>query len=108
MVKYRIWIVGLIALIILFTLTQFKQSSLTSRSDQIFNINKSEIFGIQIRNGEDSLSLSFNGDSWSILGHDSLKVKDNTLNSFFDKTKAKTLSPRNSNFSLLDNLSKLL
>ena len=85
MVKYRIWIVGLIALIILFTLTQFKQSSLTSRSDQIFNINKSEIFGIQIRNGEDSLSLSFNGDSWSILGHDSLKVKDNALNSFFDK-----------------------
>jgi len=85
MVKYRIWIIGLTSLILLFTLSQFKQSSLISRSDQIFNIAKSDIFGIQIRQGEDSLSLSFNGDIWSILGHDSLQVKDNTLNSFFDK-----------------------
>ena len=85
MVKYRIWIIGLISLIILFTLSQFKQSSLISRSDQIFDIDKSDIFGIQIRQGDDSLSLSFNGDIWSILNHDSLQVKDNTLNSFFDK-----------------------
>jgi len=85
MAKYRIWIIGLVSLLIVFSLSQFKQNSLDTRSDQIFNIDKSDIFEINIHQGIDSLSLSFNGDSWSILNHDSLQVKDNTLNDFFDK-----------------------
>ena len=85
MAKYRIWIIGLVSLLILFSLSQFKQNSLDTRSDQIFNIDKSDIFGINIHQGIDSLSLSFNGDNWSIINHDSLQVKDNTLNGFFDK-----------------------
>ena len=85
MAKYRVWIIGLVSLLTLFMLSQFKQSSFDTRSDQIFNIDKSDIFGINIRQGIDSLSLSFNGESWSILNHDSLQVKDNNLNSFFDK-----------------------
>ena len=85
MAKYRIWIIGLVSLLIVFSLSQFNQNSLDTRSDQIFNIDKSDIFEINIHQGIDSLSLSFNGDSWSILNHDSLQVKDNTLNDFFDK-----------------------
>ena len=85
MAKYRIWIIGLVSLLILFSLSQFKQNSLDTRSDQIFNIDKSDIFRINIHQGIDSLSLSFNGDNWSIINHDSLQVKDNTLNGFFDK-----------------------
>ena len=59
--KYRILIIGLVSLLILFSLSQFKQNSLDTRSDQIFNIDKSDIFRINIHQGIDSLSLSFNG-----------------------------------------------
>ena len=53
MAKYRIWIIGLVSLLIVFSLSQFKQNSLDTRSDQIFNINKTDIFGINIRQGID-------------------------------------------------------
>ena len=97
--KYRGWIFGLIALVILFSISQFNQNSLLSKSDQVFNIERDDIFGINIHQLSDSISLSFNGDNWSIDGHDSLTVKDNTINSFFEKIlglKRTTLISKNS------------
>ena len=61
MAKYRVWIIGLVSLLTLFLLSQFKQSSFDTRSDQIFNIDKSDIFGINIRQGIDSLSFHLMG-----------------------------------------------
>ena len=77
--KYKGWIFGLIALVILFSISQFNQNSLLSKSDQVFNIERDDIFGINIHQLSDSISLSFNGDNWSIDGHDSLTVKDLSL-----------------------------
>ena len=97
--KYKGWIFGLIALVILFSISQFNQNSLLSKSDQVFNIERDDIFGIKIQQLSDSISLSFNGDSWSIDDHDSLTVKDNTINSFFEKIlglKRTTLISKNS------------
>ena len=97
--KYKGWIFGLIALVILFSISQFNQNSLLSKSDQVFNIERDDIFGINIQQLSDSISLSFNGDNWSIDGHDSLTVKDNTINSFFEKIlglKRTTLISKNS------------
>ena len=81
--KYKGWIFGLIILIILFAISQFNQNSLSSKSDQVFSIERDDIFGIEIHELGDSISLSFNGDTWSIDGHDSLTIKENTINSFF-------------------------
>ena len=97
--KYKGWIFGLIILIILFAISQFNQNSLSSKSDQVFSIKRDDIFGIEIHELSDSISLSFNGDTWSIDGHDSLIVKENTINSFFEKIldlKRTTLISRNS------------
>ena len=97
--KYKGWIFGLIILIILFAISQFNQNSLSSKSDQVFSIERDDIFGIEIHELSDSISLSFNGDTWSIDGHDSLTVKENTINSFFEKLldlKRTTLISRNS------------
>ena len=97
--KYKGWIFGLIAFVILFSISQFNQNSLLSKSDQVFNIERDDIFGINIQQLSDSISLSFNGDNWSIDGHDSLTVKDNTINSFFEKIlglKRTTLISKNS------------
>ena len=97
--KYKGWIFGLIILIILFAISQFNQNSLSSKSDQVFSIGRDDIFGIEIHELSDSISLSFNGDTWSIDDHDSLTVKENTINSFFEKIldlKRTTLISRNS------------
>ena len=97
--KYKGWIFGLIILIILFAISQFNQNSLSSKSDQVFSIERDDIFGIEIHELSDSISLSFNGDTWSIDGHDSLTVKENTINSFFEKIldlKRTTLISKNS------------
>ncbi len=97
--KYKGWIFGLIILIILFAISQFNQNSLSSKSDQVFSIERDDIFGIEIHELSDSISLSFNGDTWSIDDHDSLTVKENTINSFFEKIldlKRTTLISRNS------------
>ena len=42
--KYKGWIFGLIALVILFSISQFNQNSLLSKSDQVFNIERDDIF----------------------------------------------------------------
>ena len=97
--KYKGWIFGLIILIILFAISQFNQNSLSSKSDQVFSIERDDIFGIEIHELSDSISLSFNGDTWSIDDHDSLTVKENTINSFFEKIldlKRTTLISKNS------------
>ena len=97
--KYKGWIFSLIILIILFAISQFNQNSLSSKSDQVFSIGRDDIFGIEIHELSDSISLSFNGDTWSIDDHDSLTVKENTINSFFEKIldlKRTTLISRNS------------
>ena len=97
--KYKGWIFGLIIFIILFAISQFNQNSLSSKSDQVFSIGRDDIFGIEIHELSDSISLSFNGDTWSIDDHDSLTVKENTINSFFEKIldlKRTTLISRNS------------
>jgi len=78
-------LIALGVLVVLFGINQFQQSNLSSNSDKVFNLNQDDIFNFKISNGEEAISLSFNGESWSIDGNDTLVVKDNTVNSFFDK-----------------------
>ena len=40
--KYKGWIFGLIILIILFAISQFNQNSLSSKSDQVFSIERDD------------------------------------------------------------------
>ena len=76
-------LIALGVLVVLFGINQFQQSNLSSNSDKVFNLNQDDIFNFKISNGEEAISLSFNGESWSIDGNDTLVVKDNTVNSFF-------------------------
>ncbi len=71
-------------MVVLFGINQIQQNQLTSKSDQVFDINREDVFQINISQGDDSISLLFNGESWAIDGHDTLQVKSNTMDRFFE------------------------
>ena len=80
------WLISfLVAVLIFFGWNQYSQSSYYMKNDTIFEINKEDIFFISITQNKDSLSLSFDGEQWAIDDHDSLIIKQNTLDTFFEK-----------------------
>ena len=73
-------------LIVLFAgyfINSFQQGKYNAKSDRIFNIDQTDIFSIEISKDNESLKLSFNGENWNLVDHDTLTVKGNTINSFF-------------------------
>ncbi len=70
-------------LLLLYGITQLQQRGLQSSSEQVFDITRADVYGIHITNDSDSLLLRFDGVKWNIANHDSLQVKENTLNNFF-------------------------
>ena len=100
MAKMKWLLIALPILIIVFLFNSMQQSKLGSNSDQIFDINREDIFSIDISKADENVSLFFDGQSWTIDGNDSLIVKENTLNSFFDnvlKVKRTSMVSKNKN-----------
>ena len=84
MVKEMRWMaVLLIVLVAGYFINSIQQGKYNASSDRIFNIDQSDIFSLEISKDNESVKLSFDGESWEILDHDSLTVKANTINSFF-------------------------
>ena len=73
-----------VILLALFGINSLQQNKYDSRSDQIFDLERDNIFAFEIAKGDESIFLSFDGENWSINDHDSLTVKLNTVNSFFN------------------------
>jgi len=85
-------------LVVLFGINQMQQLGRASSSDQVFDLQRDDVFSFDITKGQESISLLYNGESWSIEGNDTLVVKENTMNSFFDnilKVKRTSLVSRN-------------
>ena len=78
-------------LLVLFGINKIKQNQLTTKSDQVFDIDREDVFQINIVQGNDSISLSFNGESWPIDEIDTLQVKDSTLDQFFSQSSITTV-----------------
>ena len=80
--KWLLIILGV--LLVLFSINQLQQRNLSSSSDQVFDLKRDDVFQFQITQGDESVSLTFNGGNWSIDGNDTLLVKENTINGFFN------------------------
>ena len=95
------WLVfSLLILIILFLINTYQQSSRETNSYNLFNIDREDIFNIDISKSDDSISLYFDGQAWSIQGNDTLIVKENSINGFFNnvlKSKRTSLVSKNKN-----------
>ena len=70
--------------VVLFGINQMQQRGRASSSDQVFDLQRDDVFSFDITKGEDSIALLYNGASWSILQHDTLVVKESTFHSVFD------------------------
>ena len=95
-IKWLLFALGF--LLVLFSINQLQQRNLGSNSDQIFSIKRDDVFQFQIAKGDESVALTFNGESWSIDGNDTLLVKENTINGFFNnvlKVKRTSLVSKN-------------
>ena len=81
-------IIGLCFLSILIVLYIFnlgQQKDYQSTSSKLFNIEKEQIKKILIQSQGEAIELLRIDTTWAISGHDSLIIKQNLLNSFFDR-----------------------
>ena len=101
----------LVVLVAGYFINSFQQGKYNASSDRIFNIDQSDIFSLEISKDNESVKLSFDGESWEILDHDSLTVKANTINSFFttiltlEKTSLVSKNPANWHKFMVDDSS---
>ena len=98
--KMKWLFIALPILIIVFLINSNQQNKLGSNSDQIFGIEKEDIFFIDISKADEIISLLFDGQSWSIKGNDTLIVKENSIDSFFNsvlKVKRTSMVSKNKN-----------
>ena len=75
--------IAFVVLFIGFFINSAQQGRYNAKSDRIFNIDRADIFLVEISKDKETVLLSYNGENWSIIDHDSLTVKSNTINSFF-------------------------
>ena len=90
----------LILLVILYIFNINKQNSYLSSTSQLFDIDKSQIKKILIQSKGDALEIEKIDTSWVISGHDSLNIKMDLLNSFFDRVlslESETIMTKNEN-----------
>lgn len=100
MAKMKWLFIALPILIVVFLFNSLQQSKLGTNSNQIFEIEKEDIFNIDISKADENISLFFDGQNWSIDGNDTLVVKENTINGFFNsvlKVKRTSMVSKNKN-----------
>ena len=100
MAKMKWLFIALPILIVVFLFNSLQQSKLETNSNQIFEIEKEDIFNIDISKADENISLFFDGQNWSIDGNDTLVVKENTINGFFNnvlKVKRTSMVSKNKN-----------
>jgi len=100
MAKMKWLFIALPILIVVFLFNSFQQSKLGTNSNQIFEIEKKDIFNIDISKADENISLFFDGQNWSIDGNDTLVVKENTVDGFFNsvlKVKRTSMVSKNKN-----------
>ena len=83
--KFSISFGILLILVGIYFINQNQQKGYSSKTNQIFDIEEGDIKKILIQSNDDALEIARTDTSWEIIGHDSLKLKDNIMNTFFDR-----------------------
>ena len=100
----KISLIILVLLSSILFISQKGQSKYRSKSSQLFMMNHNDVSRFLIQNRTDAIELSKKDTIWTISGNDTLEVKQQSIDNFFDKVllvKIGTLVSKNS-----DNWSK--
>lgn len=85
MTKQIKWLILTIVILVLALLiNNFNQRKTISRSEILFSINDGEVTSFEIIDSGESIKLVKQFDSWTILEHDSLIVKQHILDNFLN------------------------
>jgi hypothetical protein len=80
------WIAAVLGVLVaLYFFTQMKQSGLQTRSDGVFPEDQGAIQAIELWTKDDTLRIERIGEGWKIAEHDTLEIRPNRMNTFFDK-----------------------
>ena len=85
--KNRLYIsIGVLAVLILFYILNInQQKNYQSTSSQIFDFNQTQVNSFLIKSESATIEIQRVDTSWAITNNDSLVLKENILNTFFDK-----------------------
>lgn len=93
------WIAIVLAVLVaLYLFTQMQQSGLKTQSDAVFPENQGDIQTIELWTKDDTLKIERDGEKWTIVGHDTLAMRPNRMDTFLDqalKVKKETLVSKN-------------
>ena len=84
--KLKISIVAFIALACFYIYDNSQQKRYQEKNLEIFNFDHSKISKIIILKNNDGIEIEKVDSLWSINGHDSLVVKNQSIDTFFDKS----------------------
>tara|TARA_Y100001970_G_scaffold280248_1_gene388911 strand:- start:1027 stop:1596 length:570 start_codon:yes stop_codon:yes gene_type:complete len=84
--KLQISICILIGLVCLYLYDSSKQKGYQDSYIDIFNFDHSKINKVIILKGNDGIEIERNDSTWKINGHDSLIIKNSSIDKLFDET----------------------
>lgn len=113
--QWRNILIAIVALVILFIINQRGQKDLTISLEDVFYVDKDNIFAFTITKGNEKIELTREDSLWTIMGHDSLVVKKRIMDNFLEQSlqvKRETLVSENpekwSTYSVDDSTGTLL
>ena len=78
-------LIGIAVLLVLYALLQMRESGYTTPTDQIFPEHTDDIYRVEMMAKGDSLTLQKEDIEWTIVGHDTLKVRDHRITALFEQ-----------------------
>ena len=70
----------------IYLLNSSSQNNYLSTSKKLMNIQETNIKKIVIQSGQDAIEIIKEDTIWTIAGNDTLKIKEQSINRFFDIT----------------------
>ena len=78
-------LIGIAVLLVLYALLQMRESGYTTPTGQIFPEHTDDIYRVEMMAKGDSLTLQKKDIDWTIVGHDTLKVRDHRITALFEQ-----------------------
>ena len=91
-------LIGIVVLLGIYALLQVRESGYATPSGAVFPDQTDGIYAVEMIAAGDSLTLEKKDLAWTIVGHDTLKVRDHRLTALFDqvlKVSRETMMTRN-------------
>lgn len=78
-------LIGIAVLLGIYALLQLRESGYATPTDRVFPEQAEDIYKVEMRKDGESLTLEKKDQVWTIVGHDTLSIRDNRITALFDQ-----------------------